>query len=405
MHAGVPDGRARRGPDRRGGRVPRARLGPGAVDDGRAPGRQRRGPHDLGGARRAGRHRQPAGSADSRPRAPTLRGHFGALRPPGRHRLHRGATGRAGQRLDAHAHADTDADLGRRPGRLRPTGLARAPVRLRPQPPSALGAADVAVGEPFSFEGRTGRRIHGLVYRPTLAGTVGPPDALPPLVVACHSGPTGSVGAGFDVVVQYFTSRGFALAAVDYAGSTGYGRDYRCSLWGQWGVARLRGLRRCGAVPGRPSGRVDGTRMAVRGTSSGGLTALNALADGGALRRRGLLVRRERPVCAGRLDPRLRGALYGSAGGPAARVPGDVRGPIAGGAGGRDQRRGPAAPGPGRPRRPAGPDRAPARCAAGPRPPLQVRFFEGEGHGFRRAETLEACLEEELAFYRRELHL
>ena len=154
-------------------------------------------------------------------------------------------------------------------------------MRLRPQPDSslALAASDVAVGEPFSFEGRTGRRIHGLVYRPTLAGTVGPPDALPPLVVACHSGPTGSVGAGFDVVVQYFSSRGFALAAVDYAGSTGYGRVYRCSLWGQWGVLDSQDCVDAARFLAAEQ-RVDGTRMAVRGTSSGGLTALNALADG-----------------------------------------------------------------------------------------------------------------------------
>ena len=89
------------------------------------------------------------------------------------------------------------------------------------------------------------------------------------------------MGAGFDVVVQYFSSRGFALAAVDYAGSTGYGRDYRCSLWGQWGILDSEDCVDAARYLAAEQW-VDGTRMAVRGTSSGGLTALNALADGGA---------------------------------------------------------------------------------------------------------------------------
>ena len=53
----------------------------------------------------------------------------------------------------------------------------------------------------------------------------------------CHGGPTSSSQAGFDPTLQFFTTRGFAVACVDYAGSSGYGRAYRCALWGQWGVA------------------------------------------------------------------------------------------------------------------------------------------------------------------------
>ncbi len=279
-------------------------------------------------------------------------------------------------------------------------------MRLRPQPDSslALAASDVAVGEPFSFEGRTGRRIHGLVYRPTLAGTVGPPDALPPLVVACHSGPTGSVGAGFDVVVQYFSSRGFALAAVDYAGSTGYGRDYRCSLWGQWGVLDSQDCVDAARFLAAEQW-VDGTRMAVRGTSSGGLTALNALADGGAFAAAAswygvsdlcALAASTHDFEAHYLD-RLVGPL------PEYREAYEARSPVGraeeiNGAvlllQGLDDRVVP----------PAQTERLHDALLARGRP-CTARFFEGEGHGFRRAETLEACLDEELAFYRRQLDL
>jgi dienelactone hydrolase len=277
-------------------------------------------------------------------------------------------------------------------------------VDLRPRP-SLLAPSRVAMGHPFAFEGRTGRRVHGLVYRPTLEGTVGPAGDRPPLVVMVHSGPTGSVGAGFDVVVQYFTSRGFAVAAVDYAGSTGYGREYRCSLWGQWGVLDTQDCVDAARFLAA-DGQVDGTRMAIRGTSSGGLTALNALADGAqtfaaaaswyGVSDLGALAASTHDFEAHYLD-RLVGPL------PAAKETYEARSPV-GRAGdisgavlllqGLDDRVVP----------PAQTERLHGALLADGRH-CTVRYFEGEGHGFRRAETLEACLEEELAFYLRELSI
>jgi dipeptidyl aminopeptidase/acylaminoacyl peptidase len=287
------------------------------------------------------------------------------------------------------------------------------PVTLRPGARSAQGAPDVAdvadvpdvaVGEPFSFEGRSGRRIHGLVYRPTLRGTAGPPDALPPLVVACHSGPTGSVGAGFDIVVQYFTSRGFAWAAVDYAGSTGYGRAYRCSLWGQWGVVDAQdcvdGARYLAAA-----GVADPRRMAVRGSSSGGLTALNALTDGGTFSAAAswygvtdllALAASTHDFEAHYLD-RLVGPLPASRQTYLARSPVERAREMHGAVLLLQGLEDPVVP-------PAQTERLRDALRAEGRP-CTVRFFEGESHGFRRAQTLRDCLEEELAFYRRELRL
>jgi dipeptidyl aminopeptidase/acylaminoacyl peptidase len=278
--------------------------------------------------------------------------------------------------------------------------------QLRPRPASPLTPHDIAVGQPFTFEGRTGRQVHGLVYRPTLAGTVGPPDALPPLVVLCHPGPTGSVGAGFDIVVQYFSSRGFALAAVDYAGSTGYGRDYRRSLWGQWGVVDTQDCADAARFLAA-EGQVDGTRMAVRGASSGGLTALNALADseGGTFAAAAswygvsdlcALAASTHDFEARYLD-RLVGPL------PECRATYEARSP----AGRADEINGAVLLLQGLDDRvvpPAQTERLHSALLAGGRR-CTVRFFEEEGHGFRRAETLEACLKEELAFYQRELHL
>ncbi len=124
--------------------------------------------------------------------------------------------------------------------------------------------------------------MHGTLYRPTLgadtaarAGRTTPP----PLVTWCHGGPTSVVPGGLDLTLQFFTTRGFAVACVDYAGSTGYGRAYRCALWGQWGVADSEDCLDA-ALHLAARGDVDPARMAVRGGSAGGMTALNALAAG-----------------------------------------------------------------------------------------------------------------------------
>jgi len=282
------------------------------------------------------------------------------------------------------------------------TGQAARP--LRPRRAVALAPANVSVGEPFDLVGRSGRPVHGVVYPPKLGEAAGAEGTLAPLIVSCHGGPTSSAGSGFDVTMQYFTSRGFAVARVDYAGSTGYGRAYRCSLWGQWGVVDAEdcvdAARHLAAT-----GRVDGGRMGIRGGSAGGLTALNALAAGegfsAAVALYGVtdlvgLAASTHDFEAHYMD-RLIGPL------PESREIYEARSPVnrAAHMGGSvlllQGTEDPVVP-------PAQAERLrDALSAAGRR--CVVRFFEGEGHGFRRAETLVACLEEELAFYRTELEL
>jgi dipeptidyl aminopeptidase/acylaminoacyl peptidase len=278
------------------------------------------------------------------------------------------------------------------------------PTDLRPRPPLALSVRDISVGQPFSLQGPTGRTVHGLVYPPTLEGTIGPPGARPPLVVGCHGGPTGAVGAGFDIVVQYFTSRGFAYAAVDYAGSTGYGRAFRCSLWGLWGVADaedcLDAARHLAAL-----GHADASRLAIRGSSSGGLTALNALAAGpgmaAAVSWYGVsdllaLVATTHDFEAHYTD-RLIGPLPEARALYEARSPTRRAGEINGSVlllQGLDD---PIVP-------PAQTESLRDALLAEGRQ-CEAQFFAGESHGFRRAETLVAALEAELAFYQRELGL
>ena len=99
----------------------------------------------------------------------------------------------------------------------------------------------------------------------------------PPLVVIIHGGPTSATSPVFDLSVQYWTTRGFAVADVDYRGSTGYGTAYRRRLDGSWGITDVEDCAHVVAwLAGQ--GRVDGRRAVIRGGSAGGFTTLAALA-------------------------------------------------------------------------------------------------------------------------------
>jgi len=96
------------------------------------------------------------------------------------------------------------------------------------------------------------------------------------MLVISHGGPTGATSSTLNLSIQYWTSRGFAVADVNYGGSTGYGREYRQRLDGQWGIVDVDDCVNCARyLIGR--GDVDGERTAIRGGSAGGYTALAAL--------------------------------------------------------------------------------------------------------------------------------
>ena len=122
---------------------------------------------------------------------------------------------------------------------------------------------------------------HALVYPPANPEVTGPAGELPPLVVVVHGGPTAAASPVLTLGVQYWTSRGFAVADVDHRGSTGYGRAYRDALQGRWGIADLDDVVAVVAyltsddAPARL--RVDPARAVIRGGSAGGYTTLAAL--------------------------------------------------------------------------------------------------------------------------------
>lgn len=128
-----------------------------------------------------------------------------------------------------------------------------------------------------TFTGPGGRDIHALVYPPHHPGRVAPADELPPYVIWAHGGPTSQVPLVLDLEIAYFTSRGIGVAEVNYGGSTGYGREYRDRLREQWGVVDVED---CAAVARAlaDEGTADPRRLAIRGGSAGGWTSAVSLA-------------------------------------------------------------------------------------------------------------------------------
>ncbi|MFF9687619.1 prolyl oligopeptidase family serine peptidase [Streptomyces sp. NPDC014623] len=127
-----------------------------------------------------------------------------------------------------------------------------------------------------TFTGPAGREIHAHVYPPRHPDRTGPDGELPPYVIWAHGGPTGRDPLVLDLEIAYFTSRGIGVAEVNYGGSTGYGRAYRERLRGQWGVVDVED---CAAVALElaEEGSADRERLAIRGGSAGGWTAAASL--------------------------------------------------------------------------------------------------------------------------------
>ena len=126
----------------------------------------------------------------------------------------------------------------------------------------------------FPTEG--GLAAHALFYSPRNNGFRGPDGELPPCIVISHGGPTSRTTTQFDPEIQFWTSRGLAVVYVNYGGSSGFNREYRERLNGQWGVVDVQDCIR--AARYLASQRlVDGGRLIIRGGSAGGYTTLCAV--------------------------------------------------------------------------------------------------------------------------------
>ncbi len=168
---------------------------------------------------------------------------------------------------------------------LRPDSLIRYDIStgkaevLRESVTSLPDAAYLPVPRAVRLDGVYGRVVHALVYPPTSPAAAGPAGELPPYVVWVHGGPTDHVVATYDLEKAYFTSRGIGIIDVNYGGSTGYGRSYRERLRRQWGIVDVEDAISAGRSLAQ-AGEADPKRLAIRGGSAGGWTALAAITTG-----------------------------------------------------------------------------------------------------------------------------
>ena len=130
--------------------------------------------------------------------------------------------------------------------------------------------------EAIAFPTEHGLTAHAFFYPPRNRDFTAPAGERPPLIVFSHGGPTGATSCALSLAIQFWTSRGFAVADVNYGGSTGYGCAYRQRLVEQWGVVDVDDCVNAARYLVE-RGDVDGERLIIRGGSAGGYTTLNAL--------------------------------------------------------------------------------------------------------------------------------
>jgi dipeptidyl aminopeptidase/acylaminoacyl peptidase len=142
---------------------------------------------------------------------------------------------------------------------------------------AGIDARYISVPRPLEYPTTDDKTAHALFYPPHNPDYTAPAGELPPLMVRIHGGPTAHVTARLSRELQFFTSRGFAVVDVNYGGSTGYGREYRDRLRGQWGVVDVDDAVNA-ALALADAGEVDRARLTITGGSAGGWTVLCALA-------------------------------------------------------------------------------------------------------------------------------
>jgi dipeptidyl aminopeptidase/acylaminoacyl peptidase len=134
----------------------------------------------------------------------------------------------------------------------------------------------ISVPESFSFEVEFNQTAQAFFYPPLNPDFSLPVNQKPPLIVISHGGPTGAANSFLDLAVQFWTTRGFAVVDVNYSGSAGFGRHFRDSLKGNWGINDVRDCREAAKYLIK-KGLVDAEKIAIRGGSAGGYTTLCAL--------------------------------------------------------------------------------------------------------------------------------
>ena len=140
----------------------------------------------------------------------------------------------------------------------------------------AIEPGYLSIPEAIAFPTTEGKTAYAWYYPPTNKDYTAPAGELPPLLVKSHGGPTAATSASFNLRIQYWTSRGFAFCDVNYGGSTGYGREYHQRLNGKWGIVDVDDCENVAKYL-VAQGKVNPDKLAISGGSAGGYTTLAAL--------------------------------------------------------------------------------------------------------------------------------
>lgn len=302
---------------------------------------------------------------------------------------------------DTHDHVWFIAGSPRRTPEIVQLHLPSRTLRvLQPGHDPGVDPAYFSAPEAIAYPSQGGATAHALFYPPRHPERRGRAGERPPLIVIGHGGPTSQARPYLDLEVQFWTSRGFAVADLNYAGSTGYGRAYRERLRGEWGVAdvadAVHAVRYLAEL-----GRVDGQRAAVRGGSAGGYLTLCALifseAFAAGASYYGVADLEALATGMHKFEARYLDSLVGPY--PERADLYRARSPIHH----TDRLSCPVILFQGLEDAIVPPAQAETMVAALERKGLPYAYltFEGEQHGFRKAETNRRCLEAELAFYGR----
>jgi dipeptidyl aminopeptidase/acylaminoacyl peptidase len=262
----------------------------------------------------------------------------------------------------------------------------------------AIDRAYLSAPRPVEFPTGNGLTAYGIYYAPTSPAYAAPAGEKPPLIVLSHGGPTAASAIALSLEHQFWTSRGFALLLVNYGGSTGYGRAYRERLNGTWGIVDVDDCA-AGARHLAGQGLADPDRLIIRGGSAGGYTTLAALTFRDVFRAGasffGVSDLETLATDTHKFESRYLDSLVGPY--PAARGTYRSRSPIHY----TERLSCPVIFFQGLEDKVVPPSQAETMVSVLEQKGLPVAYvpFEGEGHGFRRAENNRRALETQLDFF------
>jgi dipeptidyl aminopeptidase/acylaminoacyl peptidase len=176
-------------------------------------------------------------------------------------------------------HVALIGSAGQQPPRVLVVDIAETPAHAsvrRRSDSESVPRTGLSAPEPVSWQSFDGQQAHGLYFPPASEGFIG--AGAPPLVVLVHGGPTSQVTAGWAAQSQFFATRGYAVLVPNYRGSTGYGREYMLKLRRSWGIYDVQDSK-FGAQSLAERGLADPTRLVIMGGSAGGYTVLQSLVE------------------------------------------------------------------------------------------------------------------------------